>query len=353
MEKNVTATQDPGTVQEAADSAAVVTAGESGEQTVQNTADPGNHEERRGKLKAEDCQAQGASRALPLYNLVMRLPGPKNFAVRAFMLSFITTLLPMFGLMGYVALNVELTPEMIATVSIVMITALLGSISTVIVLMAYVEPVNAITKAFKEFRSEDYIPELPEVVGNDEIGELMANTQGALKKLHNMLHNMHELSIRDELTGLYNRRFFVEQADMLLVRAIRFEEPLSLIFIDIDRFKEINDTFSQQLGDHAIKNIAAIITDCSRGSDLAARLDGDEFVIVFPKTPLSRARILCDRLRNAVEAHNWSALLPDFQVTLSMGVAQALETGTIESLMDRADANLRIAKQQGGNVIQA
>ena len=258
----------------------------------------------------------------------------------------------MFGLMLYVALNVELTPEMIATVSIVMITALLGSISTVIVLMAYVEPVNGITKAFKEFRSEDYIPALPEVVGNDEIGELMANTQGALKKLHNMLHNMHELSIRDELTGLYNRRFFVEQADMLLVRAIRFEEPLSLIFIDMDRFKEINDSFSHQLGDHAIKNIAALITESSRGSDLAARV-GDEFVIVFPKTSLKRALMLCERLRNAVESYNWSALLPDFPVTLSMGVAESVETDTIESLMDRADANLRKAKSRGGNVIQA
>ena len=70
----------------------------------------------------------------------------------------------------------------------------------------------------------------------------MNNTQGALKKLHSMLHNMHEMSIRDKLTGLYNRRFFSEQADLLLIRATRYEEPLSVVYVDIVHFKDVNDT---------------------------------------------------------------------------------------------------------------
>jgi GGDEF domain-containing protein len=74
---------------------------------------------------------------------------------------------------------------------------------------------GAISKAMQNYTAEDYEPDLPEGY-NDEIGELMANTQGALKKLHGMIHSMHELSIRDELTGLYNRRFFVEQAEQFL-----------------------------------------------------------------------------------------------------------------------------------------
>lgn len=289
---------------------------------------------------------------LPLYNLVSKMPGPKNFAVRIFMFSFIGTQLPMFALLLYVVMNVEMTAEILTTVSIVLITALLGSASTVVALLAYSEPVGAISKAMQNFSSHDYVPDLPDGY-NDEIGELMANTQGALKKLHSMLHNMHELSIRDELTGLYNRRFFSEQADQLMIRASRYEEPLTLIFIDIDNFKTVNDKFSHQIGDNALRQIANIMSDTARGSDLTARLGGDEFVIVFPNTPLTKARQLCERLRQNLEKHDWTVLLPGLPITVSIGMAEAVENDSLERLMDRADQNMHKAKASGRNQIHA
>jgi|GEM_PF-744220 len=289
---------------------------------------------------------------LPLYNLVSRMPGPRSFAVRIFMLSFIGTQLPMFILLLYVVMNVELNSEILTTVSIVLITALLGSASTVIALIAYAEPVNAISKAVQNFAYSDHEPDLPDTY-NDEIGQLMANTQGALKKLHSMLHNMHELSIRDELTGLYNRRFFSEQAEMLLIRAMRYEEPLTLIFIDIDEFKTVNDRFSHQVGDHALRQIANLLTETARGSDLTARLGGDEFVIVLPNTPIVKGHQICERLRNLMEGYDWSSLLPGATITCSIGMAEAQNYDTIEKLMDRADANLFRAKKGGRNQIQA
>jgi diguanylate cyclase (GGDEF)-like protein len=295
------------------------------------------------KIKAQE---------LPLYNLVSRMPGPRSFPVRIFMLSFIGTQLPMFILLLYVVMNVEMNAEILTTVSIVLITSLLGSASTIIALVAYAEPVNAIGKAVHNFAYSDSAPDLPENY-KDEIGELMANTQGALKKLHSMLHNMHELSIRDELTGLYNRRFFSEQADMLLIRSMRYEEPLTLIFIDIDDFKAINDEHSHQVGDHALRQIATILSDTARGSDLTARLGGDEFVLVLPNTPLIRARQICERLRSNLEKHDWSSLLPGTIVSASIGMAEAQEYDTLEKLMDRADANLFRAKKSGRNQIQA
>lgn len=304
-------------------------------------------------LEAEAIAAASSkTQKLPLYNLVSRLPGPRSFAVRIFMLSFISTQLPMFILLLYVVMNVELNAEILTTVSIVLITALLGSASTVIALIAYAEPVNAISKAVQNFAYSDHEPDLPDTY-NDEIGELMANTQGALKKLHSMLHNMHELSIRDELTGLYNRRFFSEQAEMLLIRAMRYEEPLTLIFIDIDDFKSINDRFSHQVGDHALRQIATIMTETARGSDLTARLGGDEFVIMLPNTPMVRARQISERLRNSMEKHDWSSLIPGAAITISIGMAEAQEYDNIEKLMDRADSNLFRAKKGGRNQIQA
>jgi diguanylate cyclase (GGDEF)-like protein len=287
---------------------------------------------------------------LPLYNLVAKIPGPKNFAVKIFMYSFIGTQLPMFLLLLYVVLNVEMNAEILATVSIVLITALLGSASTMMALLAYNEPVNAVRKALQNFTLQDTVPDLPQG-SNDEIGELMNNTQGALKKLHNMLHNMHDMSIRDELTGLYNRRFFTQQADLLLIRAARYEEAIALIYIDVDHFKDINDKFSHQVGDHALRQLGAILADSARGSDLTARIGGDEFVIVFPNTTVAKATVLGERLRQNLNAHDWSALLPEQNVTVSMGVAQAVAGDTLEQLLERADQNLHKAKTGGRDQI--
>lgn len=310
-------------------------------------------EETVKKAEAADTPQRSKSAIrLPLYNLISRMPGPRSFAVRIFMLSFIGTQLPMFILLLYVVMNVELNAEILTTVSIVLITALLGSASTVVALIAYAEPVNAISRAVHNFAYSDHLPDLPETY-KDEIGELMANTQGALKKLHSMLHNMHELSIRDELTGLYNRRFFSEQAEMLLIRAMRYEEPLTLIFVDIDNFKNINDQFSHQVGDHALRQISTILSDTARGSDLTARLGGDEFVILLPNTPMLRARQISERLRNSMERFDWETLLPGKTITVSIGMAEAQDFDTIEKLMDRADKNLFKAKKGGRNQIHA
>jgi diguanylate cyclase (GGDEF)-like protein len=294
--------------------------------------------------------AKAPAPSLRIYNLISRLPGPKNFAVRIFMFSFLGTQLPLFALLLYVVMNADLTPELLTTVSVVLIATLLGSASTIIALIAYAEPVSAISKAMQNYTTDNYEPDLPEGY-NDEIGELMANTQGALKKLHGMIHSMHELSIRDELTGLYNRRFFVEQAEQLLSRAHRYGEPLTLIFIDMDNFKQVNDQFSHLVGDQTLRQVAELMSDTARGSDLTARLGGDEFVIVFPNTPLSRAKNLCERLRANVEKYDWAPMLQGMVPTMSIGVAEAQKGDTVEVLIDRADANLHKAKKEGRNQV--
>lgn len=173
----------------------------------------------------------------------------------------------------------------------------------------------------------------------------MNNTQGALKKLHSMLHNMHEMSIRDELTGLYNRRFFSEQADLLLIRATRYEEPLSVVYVDIGHFKDVNDKFSHQFGDHALRQIGNILSDSARGSDLTARIGGDEFVTVFPNTPVAKARQLGERLLHNLASHDWEALLPGQKITASVGVAEAVSGDTLDQLLARADQFLYNSKR--------
>jgi diguanylate cyclase (GGDEF)-like protein len=168
-----------------------------------------------------------------------------------------------------------------------------------------------------------------------------------------MLHNMHEMSIRDELTGLYNRRFFTEQADLLLIRAARYEEPIALVYIDIDHFKDVNDKFSHQVGDHALRQMGTLLSDSARGSDLTARIGGDEFIIMFPNTNAAKARLLGERLRQNLSGHDWSALLPGQRITVSMGVAEAAPGDTLDQLLARADQNLYKAKDGGRDQIHA
>jgi diguanylate cyclase (GGDEF)-like protein len=317
--------------------------------------EPDNSEVPSASTIGQETPAAFAQQAhkirLPLYHLLARLPGPRNFAVRIFMFAFLGTQVPLFILMIYLLMNVELTPEVLTTFSIILITALLGSAGTVLALIAYAEPVGAISKAMQNFSTEDFEPDLPEGC-NDEIGELMTNTQDALRKLQGMLHNMHELSMRDELTGLYNRRFFSEQASQLLQRATRYDEPLTLIFIDLDNFKLINDRFSHQVGDNALRLIARLMTDTARGSDLTARIGGDEFVMMFPNTPMDSAKLLSERLRVNLEKFDWSVLLPGLVPTVSVGMAEAVASDSVEKLIDRADANLHRAKNEGRNQIQ-
>ena len=139
---------------------------------------------------------------------------------------------------------------------------------------------------------------------------------------------------------------------MLLIRAARYEEPIALVYIDIDHFKDINDKFSHQVGDHALRQIGNILSDSARGSDLTARIGGDEFVIVFPNTGVAKARMLGERIRQNLNTHDWSALLPGQKITASMGVAEGMAGDTLDKLLDRADKNLYKAKEGGRDQIQ-
>jgi diguanylate cyclase (GGDEF)-like protein len=113
----------------------------------------------------------------------------------------------------------------------------------------------------------------------------------------------------------------------------------------------INDPYSHQAGDQALRQIAALMSDTARGTDLTARLGGDEFVILFPNTPLEKARLQVERLCQNMRKFYWTALFPDFVPTMSIGMAQAQEHDTMEKLMDRGDANLHKAKQEGRDQI--
>ncbi|GAB4477471.1 MAG: hypothetical protein Kow0088_16390 [Anaerolineales bacterium] len=156
-------------------------------------------------------------------------------------------------------------------------------------------------------------------------------------------------AITDPLTGLYNRRGFWDLAEHELVRAQRFNRPLSLILIDIDRFKEINDTYGHLMGDKILASVSANCKMEFRQVDIVARYGGDEFIVLLPETRLPEALSAGERLRARIESLYFTHNDSKIHVTICLGVAEMQSADSLKSLIERTDQALYRAKQSGRN----
>jgi two-component system cell cycle response regulator len=168
-----------------------------------------------------------------------------------------------------------------------------------------------------------------------------------------------EMAVTDQLTGLYNRRYLASHLSGMFDRAFWTGRPLSLMILDIDHFKPINDTHGHDIGDKVIQEIAGLIRNSVRGIDLACRYGGEEFLIALPDTDLAFAAIVAERLRQEIAAHKvtMNAGRDEIGVTVSIGLSST-EDGpkddTGQKLIKRADEALYVAKSGGRNrVIQS
>lgn len=153
----------------------------------------------------------------------------------------------------------------------------------------------------------------------------------------------------DGLTGASNRRFFSDKLNEEIARAHRYNHDLTLILLDLDRFKSVNDTRGHGDGDQALKTVAAIGIESGRASDTFARLGGEEFVMLLPHTDLDAGLALAERLRARVENQPISGESGQFRVSASFGVATLRPGENGDTLVARADAALYLAKNSGRN----
>ncbi|MDO3409020.1 diguanylate cyclase [Saccharibacillus sp. CPCC 101409] len=156
------------------------------------------------------------------------------------------------------------------------------------------------------------------------------------------------LAMRDGLTGLWNRRRFEESIDELIADACE-SRPLSLILLDLDRFKRLNDTRGHQEGDLVLQHMARVLQQYSRAGDLPVRFGGEEFAVLLPGTALDEARQVAERLRKLFEVDSPS---PDYTVTASFGVAQFRPGQDKHQLIRSADSALYLAKAEGRNRVR-
>lgn len=186
-----------------------------------------------------------------------------------------------------------------------------------------------------------YQIELLEVLGNQ------ASTSIANARFH---AEIERLAITDGLTGLFNHRHFQERLSQEFSRLERFSEPLSILILDIDHFKEINDTYGHPVGDSVLKGVADVIKKTIRNIDIPARYGGEEFAVIILGTGSHGALNMAERLRKAVMNRTFSAENKTFKVTISIGISTCPNDGKRkEELIEKADKALYQAKKSGRN----
>ena len=161
---------------------------------------------------------------------------------------------------------------------------------------------------------------------------------------------LERLATTDGMTGIYNRRHFLTLAELEWNKACRYNRPLTLLMLDIDYFKSINDAYGHQAGDEVIVHLANLAGSCKRTTDVLARLGGEEFALLLPETDLPQAQIFAERLREEVAAHPLVVTSQPIRATISIGVAaKSPKTTTLPKLINVADKALYEAKRAGRN----
>jgi diguanylate cyclase (GGDEF)-like protein len=185
-----------------------------------------------------------------------------------------------------------------------------------------------------------------------EINTFATRLDAAYKELESTNARLKETSFKDDVTGLYNRRFFSLRLEEELSRYRRFNHPVSVVLLDLDGFKAVNDDFGHTVGDETLREIAQILMKHSRGINVVSRYGGDEFAVLLVETSKAGARLYADRIREVVSKYPFSH---GKVVTASFGVASLPddEAGTAEDLFRAADEALYTAKRAGKNQVAA
>jgi len=191
-------------------------------------------------------------------------------------------------------------------------------------------------------------------IENQELIKLLDELKRSKKELEKSKEKLQRLSITDPLTGVYNRRFLYNFLKKEFERAKRYNLSLSCLMVDIDHFKNLNDTYGHRAGDLMLKKLTAFLKKKLRKIDLVARYGGEEFVIVLPETPLKMALVGAERMRKGVEEEMQVSINGEsIRITISIGVSSfTQQEKDEESLIRKADEALYRAKKWGRNRVE-
>lgn len=199
--------------------------------------------------------------------------------------------------------------------------------------------------------SKDSVP-LNEFFGLCDSGVVCRNAE-LIQDLTQQIDLLKEQVQTDALTGLYNYRFFVDTLPREMERVQRFLQPLSMIMVDIDHFKKLNDQWGHEIGNCALVHIAKLILNSVRKLDFACRFGGEEFVVILPNTDLRQSICVANRIRETIESTPLKLEKHSINITASLGVDEYRphHTDTLEGFIERVDSWLYQAKHSGRNKV--
>ncbi|MFZ3103210.1 MAG: GGDEF domain-containing protein [Smithella sp.] len=212
------------------------------------------------------------------------------------------------------------------------------------------QDINLKIELFQWFGLAIVMISVSSIAGN--ISSLRRELSLSRRKLQSSLTVIREMAIHDDLTGFFNRTHLMDLIETESNRSIRTGDVFSLAMIDIDKFKNINDTYGHQTGDYVLKTFAAVVRSILRKTDFCGRYGGEEFLIVLTETDIQAAKIFAERIRDCVEKSLFPSLGPDSRVTVSIGLMVYKMQENIERTISRADEALYRAKNGGRNRVE-
>jgi diguanylate cyclase (GGDEF)-like protein len=213
------------------------------------------------------------------------------------------------------------------------------------------KPLTTAARLISKMEPHGQKPHEVPVKSNDEVGKLLTAFNNLQKDLHASYAQLEQQAHQDFLTGLANRRYFLELAEQEISRSIRYGSSLAVCMLDIDFFKKVNDTYGHKVGDVVLKKLSALFGESLRIIDIAGRIGGEEFAIVLPQTDKNHALEVAERVRQLVESTKITLENgPPLRFTVSIGVAMFEDKDTnIDILLHLADQALYQAKNTGRN----
>ncbi|MCE7027508.1 GGDEF domain-containing protein [Jiella avicenniae] len=284
------------------------------------------------------------------YAFMQRVGWPRSYRGKILAICFVGTHVPLIALIAWL-IGTGPVEGGLAEILVVLAATLLGTAGALLGLSAMLSPILHATQTLDAYAETGRRPDLPTVHG-DAAGRLMASVQMTLTQLDRTIETLESLSVTDPLTGLYNRRWLDDRGERIVAEARRERRPLSLLVIDVDRFKSFNDEHGHAVGDQVLILVADAIREGAGGHGV--RLGGDEFCVLLPDADRKTAEATARRIRLASELGVERFVAAFAEVTLSMGLATlGPDDRTFDGLFSRADEQLLTAKRKGRNRLSA
>ncbi|NTJ42529.1 GGDEF domain-containing protein [Agrobacterium larrymoorei] len=270
-----------------------------------------------------------------------------SLIAKIFLVCFVSVHVPLIALVLFLAIGFE--PSLVSVVVLVLLATVVGTGICLLAIWRFIRPLNHLASALKKYPQEKSVMRLP-AGGKDEIGVVADAAKSMIFQVEELTKQLKRQATTDFLTGLGNRRSLTEQFPTIQSQATRTQEMLSVILFDLDNFKNINDEHGHDIGDKVLMVVGEIVKDHIRPYDVAARIGGEEFCIILPRTTGEAALGIAERLRTAFQA-SYVDPLPQGRVTCSFGVIEARTNEKLQRLLARADVALYKAKDAGRNTV--